>query len=127
MTRTPAPVAWPSRPDLAAGGTLPAAWAAGWRAQPGRVAVLAPDATLTNADLEERTAAVAGRLHRAGVRSGDRVIVSGAASAALVVAHCAVLRLGAVVVPVNPAYTAREVGVIVGDATPAAAIVDDPA
>lgn len=60
----------------------------------------------------------------AGLTAGDRVVVSGSSSVALVVAHCAALRLGLVVVPVNAAYSEREIKVIVEDARPRAALVD---
>ena len=113
--------------DLTAAGSLPAAWAARWRAHPDGPVVRDPDGTwATGADLLERTGAVAGRLAAAGLVPGDRVLVSGPASVDLVVAHCAALRAGYVVVPVNAAYTPREVGVIAADARPRAALLDDP-
>jgi malonyl-CoA/methylmalonyl-CoA synthetase len=89
--------------------------------------VLHTDATgwLTAADLDARTRTVAGRLARAGVRRGDRVAISAASSADLVVAHVAALRLGAVVVPVNTAYRRREVAHVVTDSEPAAIVSDD--
>jgi malonyl-CoA/methylmalonyl-CoA synthetase len=132
----PAPVSWakhvpqgtdPAAVDLLARHTLPAAWTARWRARPDRPVVRDPGgAWLTGADLDGRTAAVAGRLAAAGLTAGDRVIVSGGASAALVVAHCAALRAGLVVVPVNAAYSDRELSVIAADAEPRAALVDGP-
>ncbi len=73
----------------------------------------------------DRTARVAGRLHAAGLRKGDRVLLSGEASADLVVAHCASLRLGLVVVPVNGAYSQREIAALVGTAKPSAAFIED--
>jgi malonyl-CoA/methylmalonyl-CoA synthetase len=135
VTTAPAP-AWaahlppgvdPAGLDLTAAGSLPAAWVARWRAHPDRPVVRDPDGTwATGADLLERTATVAGRLAAAGLARGDRVLVSGPASLDLVVAHCAALRAGYVVVPVNAAYTPREVGVIAADARPRAALLDDP-
>jgi malonyl-CoA/methylmalonyl-CoA synthetase len=116
----------PAAVDLLARRSLPAAWAAGWRAQPDRPVVRDPGgAWLTGADLLEHTARVAGRLAAAGLGSGDRVLLSGPPSGDLVVAHCAALRAGCVVVPVNAAYTPRELGVIVGDAGPRAALLAD--
>ena len=47
-------------------------------------------------------------LHAAGIGPGDRVAVSLGKSAGLVTAHLAVLGVGAGVVPLNPALTARE-------------------
>jgi len=116
----------PAAVDLLARRSLPAAWAAGWRAQLDRPVVRDPGgAWLTGADLLERTARVAGRLAAAGLGPGDRVLLSGPPSGDLVVAHCAALRAGCVVVPVNAAYTPRELGVIVGDAGPRAALLAD--
>jgi malonyl-CoA/methylmalonyl-CoA synthetase len=116
----------PAAVDLLAAGTLPAAWSAHWRAHPERPVVRDPAGEwATGADLLARTERVAGRLAAAGVRSGDRVLLSGSASVDLVVAHCAALRAGYVVVPVNAAYTPRELGVIAGDAEPRAGLLDD--
>jgi malonyl-CoA/methylmalonyl-CoA synthetase len=54
------------------------------------------------------------------------VITSGGASVDLVAAHWAALRLALVVVPLNPAYSEREVEVLLGAAQPRAAIVGRP-
>jgi len=118
----------PAAVDLLASGTLPAAWSAHWRAHPERPVVRDPRGDwATGADLLARTARAAGRLAAAGVRPGDRVLLSGPASVDLVVAHCAALRAGYVVVPVNAAYTPRELEVIARDAQPRAALLDDEA
>jgi malonyl-CoA/methylmalonyl-CoA synthetase len=69
---------------------------------------------------------VAGRLRRAGLAAGDRVLASAATSMDLVVTYLGALRMGLVVVPVNTAYREREVAHIVGDARPRVAVVDDP-
>ncbi len=79
---------------------------------------------ITNADLEARSRLIAGRFAGAGLVAGDRVVMSATTSVELVVAHVAALRLGLVVVPVNGAYTGREIGHIVGDCEPAACVVD---
>ena len=107
--------------------SLPAAWSRHWRAEPEKAFVCDDGAALTGADLLAATGRIAGRLHGAGLRRGDRVLLSGATSADFVIAHCAALRLGLVVVPVNTAYSRREVEVITGLARPRAAIIDEPA
>ena len=113
-------------PDLLARRSLPAAWAATRAVAPQAPVLHDPTrGWLTNADLERESAAVAGRLHAAGLRPGDRFLVSAASSAGLVVAHIAALRLGLVVVPTNTAYREREIAHIVNDADPAGALVDD--
>jgi malonyl-CoA/methylmalonyl-CoA synthetase len=114
----------PEAVDLLARRTLPAAWAANWRSAPDAPVVCDERGWLTNTDLDRRSRTVAGRLAGAGLGAGDRVVMSAATSVDLVVAHVAALRLGLVVVPVNGAYRAREIGHIVGDCSPAACIVD---
>lgn len=109
--------------------TLTSAWRARWEAAAERTVLVdvASGATLDGAAMLGRSAQAAAHLHAAGVRSGDRVLLSCAPSVATVLAYVAILRLGAVVVPANTAYTARELEHIVGDVRPAAAVVDDVA
>ena len=113
--------------DLLAAGSLPAAWHRLAEADPGRPALWAAGpGWRSRGDLDAAGARVAGRLRRAGLAAGDRVLVSAATSMDLVTAYLGALRMGLVVVPVNTAYREREVAHIVGDARPAAAVVDDP-
>ena len=113
--------------DLLAERSLPAAMARWAAAAPDRPALAqAGGGRLTRGELDEATRVVAGRLHRAGLGRGDRVAFSAATSLALVTAYLAALRLGLVAVPVNPAYSERELGHVIGDAAPRAAVVDDP-
>ncbi len=114
----------PGTVDLLARRSLPAAWAANWASAPDAPAVHDDQGWLTNADLDRRARRIAGRLAGAGLRAGDRVVMSATTSVELVVAHVAALRLGLVVVPVNGAYRVREIGHIVGDCAPAACVVD---
>jgi len=111
--------------DLLERGSLPLAWSETWKADPSATYVRDVDGTwLDGFDLLDRTARVAGRLHAAGLRKGDRVLVSGQASADFVCAHVGALRLGLVVVPTNPAYSQREVDALVAGASPRAAILE---
>jgi malonyl-CoA/methylmalonyl-CoA synthetase len=111
--------------DLLERVSLPAAWSDTWKADPSLPYVRDIDGTwLDGFDLLDRTARVAARLHAAGLRKGDRVLVSGDASADLVIAHCGALRLGLVVVPVNSAYSRREIELLVESASPKAAIIE---
>jgi acyl-CoA synthetase (AMP-forming)/AMP-acid ligase II len=70
------------------------------------------------ADLDQRTSALAARLQANGVRPRDRVAVGLPNSPELVISVVAVLRVGAVLVPLNPAYTPDEASYIVSDAAP---------
>ena len=117
----------PAGLDLLAAGSLPAAWRRLAEADPGRPALgAAGPGWRSRGDLEAAGARVAGRLRRAGLAAGDRVLVSAATSMDLVTAYLGALRMGLVVVPVNTAYREREVAHIVRDARPAAVVVDDP-
>ena len=116
----------PAALDLTARRSLPAVWAANFAAAPERPVLHDPArGWLTGAELERESAAAARRLHAAGLRPGDRFLMSAGSSAGLVVAHIAALRLGLVVVPTNTAYRERELAHIVRDADPAGALVDD--
>lgn len=117
----------PSAVDLLAEQTLPRAWARRFAARPAQPVIWDQGRGWVSAGwLDEASRRVAARLHRAGLRAGDRILMSAAASADLVVAHVAALRLGLVVVPANTAYREREIAHLVGDAEPAGAVVDDP-
>jgi malonyl-CoA/methylmalonyl-CoA synthetase len=80
---------------------------------------------ISAAAIEEATRGVAGRFQGAGLEPGDRILVSAGSSIGLVVAHVAALRCGLVVVPANTSYRERELGHIVADSRPKAALVDD--
>jgi malonyl-CoA/methylmalonyl-CoA synthetase len=114
----------PESIDLLARGSLPAAWAANWSAAPDAPAVHDAQGWVSNAELDARSRRIAGRFAGAGLLAGDRIVMSAGTSVDLVVAHVAALRLGLVVVPVNGAYRAREIGHIVADCAPAACVVD---
>jgi malonyl-CoA/methylmalonyl-CoA synthetase len=91
-------------------------------------ALLAPDggtiAGLSRVELRQRTAAVSGGLARLGVRQGDRLGLYAANSADWILAYLGGQRIGAVMVPFNPAYRSAEVEHIVSDSNPVAVIAD---
>ncbi len=112
--------------DRLGDGCLTARWAASWAADPGRPLLFDDHGGwITAGELDGRTRAAAARLGAWGLVTGDRLLLSAQTSAELVVVYVAALRLGLVVVPVNPAYREGEVAHVVGDARPAAAVVDD--
>ena len=95
----------PEQVDLLAGGSLVGRWTRLWREYPARPQLQDVDGSwLTSGELEERSRHAAERLRGAGLSPGDRIVLSGAASAKLVVAYVAALRAGLVVVPLNTAY-----------------------
>ncbi|MCZ3388031.1 MAG: AMP-binding protein [Actinomycetia bacterium] len=80
----------------------------------------------TYLDLETEVRRWACRLMAAGIRPGDRVVYQVEKSPAVLTLHLALLRCGAIQVPVNPAYPDREVAVLLADADPAL-VIRDPA
>ena len=78
--------------------------------------------SLTYGDVDDRSALMAGALRELGVRVGDRVVAQIDKSTDNVALYLACLRIGAVFLPLNTAYTASEVAFFVGDAEPAVVI-----
>ncbi len=78
------------------------------------------------ADLDDQSARICQTLKANGVTKGDRVIVQVAKSPEAVMLYLACLRAGAVFIPLNTAYTTREVAYFVQDAGPRV-VVCDPA
>jgi malonyl-CoA/methylmalonyl-CoA synthetase len=69
-------------------------------------------------DLPQHVGRYRAALRDLGVARGDRVMVKADNSPGFVFAYLAVLACGAVFVPLNPAYTAAEVAVLIDDAEP---------
>lgn len=69
-------------------------------------------------DIDRLSAEFAAALVEAGVNTGDRVVVQVDKSPAAVALYLGCLRIGAVYVPLNTAYTATEVSYFLGDAEP---------
>ena len=74
--------------------------------------------TWTYGDLDRASARFAAVLRGRGVEPGDRVVVQAPKSMEAVALYLGVLRCGGVYVPLNTAYTEREVDFFVGDAAP---------
>ena len=72
-------------------------------------------AELTFLDLKRRSDALAAALAGLGIVKGDRVGIMLPNCPQYIIAAFAILGLGAVVVNINPSYTAREVLVVTGD------------
>jgi long-chain acyl-CoA synthetase len=72
-------------------------------------------AELTFLDLKRRSDALAASLARTGIAKGDRVGIMLPNCPQYIIAAFGILRLGAVVVNINPSYTAREVLTVAAD------------
>jgi len=107
--------------------TLVNAWVQRWSEAPDHPVLSDGNGEwVTAAQLSERTRTVARRLAGAGLRAGDRILMSCAPSVDLVVAHVAALRLGLVVVPVNTAFSASELANVLNESLAKLSVVDDP-
>ncbi|MEV6133406.1 non-ribosomal peptide synthetase [Streptomyces violaceusniger] len=91
---------------------------------PDLTAVHGPDGRLTFAQLEDRTARLAGRLRAAGVGRGHRVGVSVRRGVDWVAVPLAVWRVGAAYVPLDPAYPADRLALLRDDADLSALVSD---
>ena len=87
---------------------------------PGKLALETGDATaLTYGELFARSAQAANALFALGVKPGDRVAAQIEKSTDVIVVALACLRVGAVLLPLNTAYTLVELEYFLGDAEPA--------
>jgi long-chain acyl-CoA synthetase len=93
--------------------------------RPDRPATQFLGAQLTYLDLKRRADALAVSLARMGIVKGDRVGIMLPNCPQYIIASFAVLRLGAVIVNINPSYTAREFLIVAGDSTPRIVITLD--
>lgn len=73
----------------------------------------------TFAELPERVGRYRAALRTLGVSRGDRVMIKADNCPEFVFTYLAVLAAGAIFVPMNPAYTAAEVALLIDDADPA--------
>ncbi|MCF7547622.1 class I adenylate-forming enzyme family protein [Pseudonocardia sp. WMMC193] len=82
---------------------------------PDRTALVFGDRRRTYRELAAEVEAAAATLAAHGVRPGDRVVLMSGNSDAFVIAAYAVLRVGAILVPGNPANAAPEVAHLIAD------------
>ncbi|MGI8417861.1 MAG: long-chain-fatty-acid--CoA ligase [Nakamurella sp.] len=82
---------------------------------PQSTAVILDDVRLSYADLDTATAKMAGYLAAQGIQPGDRVALMLPNIPAFAVIYYGALRAGAVVVPMNPLFKAREIEYYLSD------------
>jgi long-chain acyl-CoA synthetase len=93
--------------------------------RPDRPATQFLGAQLTFLDLKRRSDALAASLAALGIVKGDRVGIMLPNCPQYIIASFAVLRLGSIIVNINPSYTAREFLIIANDSTPRIVITLD--
>ena len=86
--------------------------------------LLAGDTTLTFAEAQARIEAAASWFRAAGIGPGDRVVVTARNTLPCLLAWLALMEVGAVEVPVNPASAPVELAGFVAQADPAAVVTD---
>ena len=108
----------------AAPNTDPAIWLAELAQQhPQRLFLSTPDGQrVTYAEMNQRVDRVAAALAQRAVVVGDRVVAQVDKSPDAIALYLACLRVGAVFVPLNAAYTSAEVDYFLGDADPKVAV-----
>lgn len=97
------------------------------RQDPDKVFLRIPQGeTWTYADLDRVSAQMAHALLNLGVLPGHRVAVQTGKSPTVLALHVACVRAGAVYLPMNTAYTEREVTDLIDDAQPSLIVSDEP-
>jgi long-chain acyl-CoA synthetase len=76
-------------------------------------------------EIKQRVDRLATALHRLGIRKGDRVGILLQNCPQYSISFFAILRLGAIVTNINPAYTAHEIGRVAADSGMRAVITQD--
>jgi malonyl-CoA/methylmalonyl-CoA synthetase len=92
---------------------------------PGREALRIGGASLTHGQLDDASRRLAGWLAEQGAGPGTRVVLATGTSLGYVVGYLAVLHTGATVVAVNPVLTPKELGDLVDESDPVAAVADE--
>lgn len=92
--------------------------------RPDAPAVSGPSGSLSYGELDAAADAIAARLHHQGVRHGDRVVLWVGKSPAAVAAMQAILRLGAVYVPVDGSSPVARVAAIARDCAACAVVTN---
>ena len=124
----------PVRPDKLVGmglsvarwGSSPAgAYAIGAIREPDRLAVIDERESVTYAEIDRRSTAVAHALKQRGVAAGDAVALLARNSAAFVVAQVAISKLGADVLYVNTGFAGPQLGDVLESEKAAAVIADE--
>lgn len=88
------------------------------RSDPGSIALVTRDESLTYGELDTRANRLAHLLRDRGVGAGSRVVLCLPRTPDLVVSVLAVLKAGAAYVPVDPAYPAARMTAILDDSAP---------
>ncbi|MFH1036423.1 MAG: long-chain fatty acid--CoA ligase [Pseudomonadota bacterium] len=84
-------------------------------AYPDKAFLIGEFGSISYAEFDQASDRLANNLLGLGVRPGDRVAILHPNSSQLFLAYYAIVKIGAVVVPINPVYTPREIVFILND------------
>jgi long-chain acyl-CoA synthetase len=93
--------------------------------QPNKEAIVYDNKRITYQGLDQLTDRFISGLISLGVKPGDKMLISLANCPEFIIAYYAALRMKVVVVPVNPGYTAGELGLIMNDCQPSVVITSE--
>src|SRR5699024_5080797 len=94
---------------------------------PNKVALLNEKEQVTYAQLEKMINKTANALISCGVKKGDRVLMQIGNRFEFVYCYFATMKIGAIIVPVNPLYTPNEMQFISSDSSPTVYICEKTA
>lgn len=94
------------------------------RVSPEQEALVYYDQRITYAQLNTMVNQLANGLLKLGIKPGDRILIALNNCPEFIISYFAIMRMRAVVVPVNNQYTINEIGLIMRDSLPAAVITD---
>ncbi len=95
--------------------------------RPDKVCIKTRDREITFAEFRDSTRRLAGALRNAGIKPGDHISMVLPNIPEFVMCYMAIVGMGATVVPVNPAYTARELAHILDDSDSKGIILEQSA
>ena len=102
---------------------LPAFLAAHAAATPDKEALVCEDLRMSFAELDRRSSCLGAALAQHGVGTGDRVAIYLPNCAEFVLAFVALVKLGAIAVPIGTRLTAAEIGYVLADSAARAAFI----
>ncbi|GAA3219235.1 hypothetical protein GCM10010468_43170 [Actinocorallia longicatena] len=109
-----------------AAATVPDLFETAASRDPGAIALVEGEESLTYGELDDRANALAARLVERGAGPDRVVAVALPRSAELVVLLLAVLKAGGAYLPIDPEYPSKRIEYILGDARPVLIVTDSP-
>ncbi|HHO75854.1 MAG TPA: hypothetical protein ENN05_05440 [Deltaproteobacteria bacterium] len=92
--------------------------------RPDKICIRYKDQEITFTQLYRLTSALGGSLKRAGIKRGDHVTIVLPNVPEFIISYMGIIGIGAVVTPVNPSFTSRELGHILRDSDSKAIIME---